>query len=101
MSDRLGEVGDELALVVRHGQRVVDRLLDLDAAGGELGVGETPTTERLGLEPVRQRSALDRLAVVLGDVGLRALAAAAASAAASTRRCDEGQPRPHGREGNH
>ena len=95
--DRLREVRDVLTFVVGDGERVVDGLEHLDPTRRELRRRRAEATEGFGLEAIGERPAFDGLAVVLGDVGLCALRAAA-SAAAPARRRDEGQARPHGHD---
>ena len=79
--DRLGEVGDVLAVGVGHRQGVVDGPDDHHAGDGELALGEAEAAVGVGLEAVGERAApLGLAGVVEAALAGGALSVAAAAA---------------------
>src|SRR5690606_27002415 len=90
--DRLGEPRLHLALGVGAGQGVVDRRGHHDPADGQLGLGQAPAVDGLGLEPVDDAPAGRRIAGAL-VAGGPAVAVAAPAASGGNER-----ERQHGRD---
>jgi hypothetical protein len=63
--DRRRQIGDVIALVVGHGEVVVQRAGHLDAGDGELRLGQAPTAGGLRVERERDVATLDRLRLAL------------------------------------